>query len=474
MEQIISYSQNFEDIMLWRALKSVEKGFYIDVGAFSPDADSVTRLFYEKGWTGINIEPNPLFLNSLKDRRPRDLNLPFAVSETSCFKEFHISENPGLSTLSDSVASEHRQKLNLAFKKINVEVISLVDVWNRYISINSPVHFLKVDVEGSELAVLRGNDWRCNRPWIVVVEATYPMSPVECYQMWEHILLDADYLFAYADGLNRFYVSREHSHLLETFKYPPNVFDNFILSSQKHLSLKLNVLERNFEEESERARNAETAVKEMQNRLDQETDRARSAEAALQEMQNRLDQETDRARSAEAALQEMQNRLDQETDRARSAEAALQEMQNRLDRETDRARSAEVRNQILEDQIQRMVNSRSWKLTEPLRYINSKRKKILKNMSISCFIKNKIRKILKNIYYLIKRNNKINRFILKILNHFPILKRKMVKAIIGNNDLIQNSLYTYSNLNDLSQLSSRAVRIYVDLKKTIELRQKGK
>ena len=355
MEQIISYSQNFEDIMLWRALKSVEKGFYIDVGAFSPDADSVTRLFYEKGWTGINIEPNPLFLNSLKDRRPRDLNLPFAVSETSCFKEFHISENPGLSTLSDSVASEHRQKLNLAFKKINVEVISLVDVWNRYISINSPVHFLKVDVEGSELAVLGGNDWRCNRPWIVVVEATYPMSPVECYQMWEHILLDADYLFAYADGLNRFYVSREHSHLLETFKYPPNVFDNFILSSQKHLSLKLNVLERNFEEESERARNAETAVKEMQ---------------------NRLDQETDRARSAEAALQEMQNRLDRETDRARSAEATVQEMQSRLDRETERARNAEVRNQILEDQIQRMLNSRSWKLTKPLRFLNSQRRKL--------------------------------------------------------------------------------------------------
>ena len=314
MEQIISYSQNFEDIMLWRALKSVEKGFYIDVGAFSPDADSVTRLFYEKGWTGINIEPNPLFLNSLKDRRSRDLNLPFAVSETSGFREFHISENTGLSTLSDSVASEHRQKLNLAFKKINVEVISLVDVWNRYISINSPVHFLKVDVEGSELAVLRGNDWRCNRPWIVVVEATYPMSPVECYQMWEHILLDADYLFAYADGLNRFYVSREQSHLMETFKYPPNVFDNFILSSQKHLSLKLNALERNFEEESERARNAETAVKEMQ---------------------------------------------------------------NRLERETDRARNAEARNQILEDQIQRMLNSRSWKLTKPLRFLNSQRRKLL-------------------------------------------------------------------------------------------------
>ena len=54
---IVSYSQNFEDVMLWRALKDVENGFYIDVGANHPAIDSVTKLFYENGWSGINIEP---------------------------------------------------------------------------------------------------------------------------------------------------------------------------------------------------------------------------------------------------------------------------------------------------------------------------------------------------------------------------------------------------------------------------------
>jgi hypothetical protein len=43
--QLISYSQNNEDILLWRALKNVEKGFYIDVGANHPVDDSVTKLF---------------------------------------------------------------------------------------------------------------------------------------------------------------------------------------------------------------------------------------------------------------------------------------------------------------------------------------------------------------------------------------------------------------------------------------------
>ena len=40
---VVSYAQNLEDILLWRALKHVEKGFYIDVGAYSPDVESVTK-----------------------------------------------------------------------------------------------------------------------------------------------------------------------------------------------------------------------------------------------------------------------------------------------------------------------------------------------------------------------------------------------------------------------------------------------
>lgn len=53
----ISYAQNYEDVMLHRALKGVEKGFYIDVGANDPVQYSVTKAFYERGWRGINIEP---------------------------------------------------------------------------------------------------------------------------------------------------------------------------------------------------------------------------------------------------------------------------------------------------------------------------------------------------------------------------------------------------------------------------------
>lgn len=45
----ISYAQNFEDVMLRRALRSVERGFYIDVGAADPVEMSVTKTFYDAG-----------------------------------------------------------------------------------------------------------------------------------------------------------------------------------------------------------------------------------------------------------------------------------------------------------------------------------------------------------------------------------------------------------------------------------------
>jgi hypothetical protein len=55
---MISYAQNFEDIILWRALKNVKHGFYEDVGEGDPAKHSVTNWFYDQGCSGVNIKPN--------------------------------------------------------------------------------------------------------------------------------------------------------------------------------------------------------------------------------------------------------------------------------------------------------------------------------------------------------------------------------------------------------------------------------
>ena len=251
----ISYAQNFEDVMLWRALKNVERGFYIDVGAAWPDEHSVTRAFYERGWRGINIEPNPVFHQQLQARRPRDINLKLAIGEREDTVAMSFFGDTGLSTLDDTIAEQHREA-GWSLDRQPVQVTTLAEVWRRHVPAGQAVHFLKVDIEGLEEAALRGNDWQANRPWVVVVEATLPMSQTESYAAWEPILLAADYRFAYADGLNRFYVANEHAELLPAFAYPPNVFDGFVLAAQQQAEAKAQQAEAKAQQAEAKAQQA--------------------------------------------------------------------------------------------------------------------------------------------------------------------------------------------------------------------------
>lgn len=215
--------------MLWRALQHVEKGFYVDVGAWSPDTDSVTKAFYQRGWRGINLEPNPKLLEHYARLRPEDVNLPYALSDFAGEAVMYFTSNSGLSSLDKSVADRHAAN-GLEIECGTVKIETLANLLKHY-GASRDIHFLKIDVEGCEKQVLAGGDWTSYRPWIVVVEATSPMSTQESFESWEHILQLGGYTIAYADGLNRFYVANEHAELIAAFKYPPNVFDQFVLAS---------------------------------------------------------------------------------------------------------------------------------------------------------------------------------------------------------------------------------------------------
>lgn len=225
--RFISYAQNWEDVMLWRALRHVSPGFYIDVGAQSPDTDSVTRAFSLSGWRGINIEPHPAYLEQLRERRPNDINLGVAVGAVAGRLSMSLVDGTGLST-GDAQLMQQHAAAGYTLRQHEVDILTLADIWRRYVPAGQHVHFLKVDVEGLETAVLEGADWAQHRPWIVVVEAMLPNEQVESHGLWEPLLLDARYEYVYADGLNRFYVAKEHPELVAAFRYPPNVFDNHV------------------------------------------------------------------------------------------------------------------------------------------------------------------------------------------------------------------------------------------------------
>lgn len=228
---LISYAQNFEDIMLWRALKDIKNGFYIDIGAWSPTKDSVTRCFYDAGWHGINIEPNPHYFSKLRLHRKRDVNLRVAVSDYLGTATMFFVKGSGLSTLKPEFIKNYETQ-GFKIKPQKIDVLTLSAIWSEYVPDHQDVHFLKIDVEGLEKTIIAAHNWQRYRPWIVIVEATLPLSQISSYSDWEPVLLSNQYNFVYQDGLNRFYLADEHRDLESVFVYPPNVFDNFIFANE--------------------------------------------------------------------------------------------------------------------------------------------------------------------------------------------------------------------------------------------------
>ena len=91
----VSYAQNGEDVILWRVFKDIVSGTYVDVGAADPTLFSVTRAFYDRGWSGINIEPAPEYATLLEEERPRDLTLRCGASDTSGEATLYVVEGTG-------------------------------------------------------------------------------------------------------------------------------------------------------------------------------------------------------------------------------------------------------------------------------------------------------------------------------------------------------------------------------------------
>jgi FkbM family methyltransferase len=225
---LISYAQNREDVVLWRALRHVSAGRYVEVGANHPTHDSVSRAFYDHGWSGITVEPVPHFADLQRAERPRDTQVEAAVSsfpgETVTL---HYIPDSGLSTTVDVVSENHHEA---GIEHVDVEVPSLrLDaLLLEHGMEGKDIHFVLIDVEGAEGDVLDSIDLTHWRPWILVIEATAPNSTDQTHDAWEPDLLAQGYEFCLFDGLSRFYVSAEKAdELRHDLSYPASVFDDY-------------------------------------------------------------------------------------------------------------------------------------------------------------------------------------------------------------------------------------------------------
>jgi FkbM family methyltransferase len=371
----ISYAQNFEDVMLWRALKHVEGGFYIDVGAAHPDDYSVTRAFYDRGWRGINIEPTSRFAR-LAGARQRDVNLHTAAGCTASNSTLFVVENAkDISTL-DPLTAEGYRAAGWTIGESQVPIATLADICRTHVK--AEINFLKIDVEGAERNVLLGADLERFRPWIVVVEATAPSSQIPSHGGWEELLTVANYRFVWFDGLNRFYVAGEHwERLSPAFAVPPNVFDDFIRATDMEHLNRIVAAEFRASEAIGRATQAETRVAWVEARAAEAAGLAAQAEARAAAAEARAAAAETRAAAVEARAVAAEARSNEATGRAAGAEAHAVQSETRAQSAEIRAVSAESSGAVMATQYRAALEdaaalraSTSWRLTAPFRALS--------------------------------------------------------------------------------------------------------
>jgi FkbM family methyltransferase len=169
----------------------------------------------------------------LRRKRPRDINLEIAAGEEEGAITFYeIGKWHGYSTTDAALAAQHR-KDGLKVVEHKVPVRKLSAILDEHAA-GRVIDFLKIDVEGTELSVLRGADLRRHRPKIIVLESKMPVTlnmvdrvdeVPDRVEEYSDYLAPLGYHFIYHDGLNSFFLAEESRNLEKAFTRPPGTFD---------------------------------------------------------------------------------------------------------------------------------------------------------------------------------------------------------------------------------------------------------
>ena len=458
MSKLISYAQNFEDVILWRVLGHIKGGRYIDVGAQSPDIDSVSLAFYERGWRGIHVEPTQHYSDLLRARRPDEQVLQVAVTDAPGELRFFDVADTGLSTLDEQIAQEHRDA-GFNVSEVRVPAVTLDSVFE--MAGPGEIHWLKIDVEGAEREVIAG--WNgSRRPWVLVIEGTRPQSPELNHHQWDPTVLAKGYSYVYFDGLNRFYVSDAHPELAAVLTCGPNVFDDFVLAPQSAFCSAANALAAEAMAQ-QRASAAEAAQQQREAAAEVEgQQRAQLAEASRKIELREVERQARRA--SEAAFQREKNLIVEAAGEYRE-EFQRAVAQNQVFAVEIGRRDAEIVR--LNEVVHALLTSTSWRITRPLRGL----KYLVTQPTMFA------RRVVLAAMRRVAQRPAVARPLNTLLKRVPRLHAKLISVAVNNRIIAQvpgamqhaglvggvGSFEGLTEVQALEQLSMRGQALYTDI-----------
>jgi FkbM family methyltransferase len=165
-----SYSQCGEDIIVAHALDAmaITKPVYLDIGAHHARWLSNTRFFYERGASGILVEPDPILYERLRRARPRDVCINAGVAGRAGIAPYFVMSAKVLNTFSREDALQYEREGHRIEQTLELPLVTPKDVLAKHPTLRP--NFVSIDVEGLDLEILKAFDFDVCKPEVFCVE----------------------------------------------------------------------------------------------------------------------------------------------------------------------------------------------------------------------------------------------------------------------------------------------------------------
>lgn len=189
--------------LVWQFFGQRKDGFFVEVGANEPQTGSQT-WFLERGWHGILVEPQSRFYERLCQGRPQSRVFQVACGGPGHPKvmTLYVAEAPSKTSLVKNLVEANIKYLETE----TVKIMTLDAVLEA--AGNPAVDFVSIDVEGTQLDVLRGFTLSRHQPALLLVEDHLHHLKVHRY------LKQRGYRLVKRTGLNNWYVSKDRPFTL--------------------------------------------------------------------------------------------------------------------------------------------------------------------------------------------------------------------------------------------------------------------
>lgn len=170
----VTYAQHGEDLMLLNLFSlldiDVKSNAWLDLGAHHPTTISNTRLLYERGFRGVNVEANPGLIEAFLKERPEDVNVNIGVGlKADREAPFYMySDTSGRNTFSPDEVKSLEGVMSVK-QEISLPVLPIDAIVSQCCGGVYPI-LLSCDIEGLDYDVLASADFSKNYPTIIVVE----------------------------------------------------------------------------------------------------------------------------------------------------------------------------------------------------------------------------------------------------------------------------------------------------------------